>query len=217
MNTNADAIKILCYGDSNTWGQASDKKDRQPANVRWTGQLQRILGEKYYVIEEGLSSRTTDLEYDKKPGRNGKTYLAPCLSSHRPIDIVVLMLGTNDLKTEYNRSARGVSLALKGLVADIREHGTYMEQSAPKIVLVSPIHIDSNAQEFGSFYMGSYNEASGERSLELSRYIADVAQSEGCEFVDAASVAVPGVDGIHLSMESHALLAKLIADKIVQM
>lgn len=217
MNTNADAIKILCYGDSNTWGQGSDKKIRQPANVRWTGQLQRMLGEEYYVIEEGLSSRTTDLEYDKKPGRNGKMYLTPCLASHRPIDIVVLMLGTNDLKTEYDRHARDVSLALKGLVADIRQHGTYMEQGAPQIVLVSPIHIDSNAQEFNNLYAGKYDEVSSEKSLELARYIADVAQSENCEFLDASTVAVPGVDGIHLSTESHALLAKLIGDKVLQM
>jgi lysophospholipase L1-like esterase len=71
MNTLPSAKTILCYGDSNTWGQTPEKSGRRPANIRWTGVLQAELGSEYYVIEEGLSSRTTDLDYAKKPGRNG--------------------------------------------------------------------------------------------------------------------------------------------------
>src|SRR5476651_2205463 len=103
MTTNPNAITVLCYGDSNTWGQKPDKSGRYPADIRWTGRLQQLLGNGYYIIEEGLGSRTTDLDYDKKSGRNGKIYLIPCLESHNPIDVVVLMLGTNDLKIEFDR------------------------------------------------------------------------------------------------------------------
>lgn len=217
MNTNPDAIKILCYGDSNTWGQMPDMKGRQPADVRWTGQLQNLLGEKYYVIEEGLPSRTTDLEYAKKPGRNGKTYLIPCLGTHKPIDIVVLMLGTNDLKTVFNRTAGDVSLALKGLVADTRKYGTYMEQDPPQIILVSPILIDSDAQEFANLYSDNYGAGASKKSLELAEHIAAVAKDENCIFLDAATVATPGVDGIHLATESHVSLAKLVGEAIKSM
>ncbi len=71
MNTNPNAISILCYGDSNTYGQRPDgTKGRYAADVRWTGQLQSLVGDGYCVIEEGLTSRTTNLEYAKKPGRN---------------------------------------------------------------------------------------------------------------------------------------------------
>jgi len=68
MNTNPNAKTILCYGDSNTWGQKPDKSSRYLVDVRWTGLLQKTLGDSYYVIEEGLSSRTTDLDYNHKPG-----------------------------------------------------------------------------------------------------------------------------------------------------
>jgi lysophospholipase L1-like esterase len=116
MNTNPASMSVLCFGDSNTWGQKPDKSGRYGVDVRWTGRLQKQLGEQYSVIEEGLGSRTTDLEYGKKPGRNGKTYLQPCLESHNPLDLVVLMLGTNDLKIEFHRSAQDVAEAIGGLV-----------------------------------------------------------------------------------------------------
>ena len=121
MNTLPATIKVLCYGDSNTHGQKPDKSGRYPSNERWTGLLQDALGDSYYVIEEGLGSRTTDLDYNKKSGRNGRTYLMPCLSSHGPLDIVIIMLGSNDLKTEYGRNAPDIANALQGLIADVRQ------------------------------------------------------------------------------------------------
>src|SRR5689334_3492791 len=97
---------ILCYGDSNTWGYVpqdfTDKNitiSRYPFDKRWPGILQSILGRNYHVIEEGLNSRTTNLDYHIPPDRNGKNYLAPCLYSHAPVDLIILALGTNDLKT----------------------------------------------------------------------------------------------------------------------
>ena len=100
---------ILCYGDSNTWGftpidaviPITNKKiapiKRYNRKEKWTGRLQKLLGENYYVIEEGLNGRTTNLNYHIPPDRNGKTYLPPCLYTHAPIDLVILALGTNDL------------------------------------------------------------------------------------------------------------------------
>ncbi len=102
---------ILCYGDSNTWGYIAGKFDmttmymeRYPRTIRWTGRLQKLLGDDFYVIEEGLNGRTTNLEGIDPPDRNGKTYLLPCLYTHSPLDLVVLMLGCNDLKNVYGRS-----------------------------------------------------------------------------------------------------------------
>lgn len=177
MNSYADAVKVLCYGDSNTWGQTPDKTGRQPADVRWTGILQNKLSDGYYVIEEGLSSRTTNIDYNKKPGRNGKTYLIPCLGSHIPIDIVVLMLGTNDLKTVFDRTAADVARAVDDLIKCIQEHGTYMGGDPPKIIVASPIHIDVNAPKFADFYSRNYNESSGSKSRELAAEIAVVAKT----------------------------------------
>ena len=97
MNTGPNAIKVLCYGDSNTWGRDPHGKGiRYPVNVRWTGLLQSKLGHDYDIIEEGLGGRTTVIDDPKREGRNGKTYLRPCLETHSPIDVITLMLGTND-------------------------------------------------------------------------------------------------------------------------
>ena len=159
MNTDPTAKNILCYGDSNTWGQTPDKTgQRRPANIRWTGVLQKNLGNGYSVIEEGLSSRTTDLDYAKKPGRNGRVYLEPCLDSHAPLDIVVLMLGTNDFKIEFNRSAVEIAEATLELVKLIQEKTAKYDGNPAKIVLVSPILVDGNAPRIKEWYAAHYDE-----------------------------------------------------------
>ncbi len=217
MNTNPSAIKILCYGDSNTWGQKTDKTGRYDADVRWTGVLQSQMGQNYYVVEEGLGSRTTDLDYNQKPGRNGKTYLIPCLQSHTPIDIVIVMLGTNDLKIQYGRSAEDIAQAIRGLVSDIREYAQDKRGDAPKIIIVSPIRIDDKAPQFYEFYTGYYDERAMQESHRLPTAISQMADETGCWFVDAATVSKPGGDGIHFSAESHAPLAKLLKDTILSL
>lgn len=214
MNINPNATKVLCYGDSNTWGQTPDKTGRQAADVRWTGRLQQLLGDGYYLIEEGLPSRTTDLDYESKPGRNGKTYLAPCLGSHLPIDMVVLMLGTNDFKTVFKREASEVARAVRGLILDIKLYGKYMGQDEPRIILLSPIHINTDAPEFMNFYSDHYDVASSAKSLELADELRIIAETEGCDFLDTAIIAQPGIDGIHLSKEAHEPLAQALCERI---
>lgn len=212
MNTNPHATTILCYGDSNTFGQKADgSRGRHAADVRWTGRLQKLLGDDYYVIEEGLSSRTTDLEYARKPGRNGKTFLFPCLQSHNPIDVVLLMLGTNDLKTEYGRTPAEVATATSGLLDDIKQFGKNSAGDPPQVILLSPIHIDHTAPLFlGSFY----DAVSAARSLQLAAVLEELATAQACRFVDASQVATPGEDGIHLTPDSHQKLAEKLAHVI---
>lgn len=214
MNTRPDATTILCYGDSNTWGQKPDKTGRFPSDGRWTGKLQELLGDDYYIIEEGLSSRTTDLDYDRKPGRNGKTYLEPCLDSHNPIDVCILMLGTNDLKTEFNRTAADIAEALHGLVSIIKERAKASNGGSPRVILVSPIHIDHTAPDFADFDTGNYNKAAAAKSRKLAQEVQRVAEALGCEFVDAAQVATAGSDGLHLTAESHQALASLLSSVV---
>lgn len=208
MNTNPNARVVLCFGDSNTFGQRSDDitKGRWPADIRWTGQLQDRLGSDYYVIEEGLSSRTTDLEY-KKPGRSGRPYLVSCVQSHNPIDVIILMLGTNDLKSQYNRSANTIAAALGGLLDEIEQLAQNKDGGAPKVILISPIHINDHAQDFEKLYAAHYDHQSALTSLELAGAIENLAKARSCAFVDAALVAKPGADGIHFDKESHARLA----------
>ena len=214
MNTDPSAIRILCYGDSNTWGKKADGTGRFAADVRWTGQLQDTLGSGYSVIEEGLNSRTTNLDYDKKPGRNGKSYLRPCLESQSPLDIVILMLGTNDLKLVYRREAEEIAHALAGLVDDIRQYGTTSSGQTPEIILVSPTHIHTKAEHFTKRYTGIYGESSKLESRKLAGEVKSIADLTHCTFVDAASVAKAGEDGIHMDAESHTKLAILLHSAI---
>lgn len=214
MNTNPDAIKVLCYGDSNTHGQKPDRTGRHEPNVRWTGQLQNLLGDKYYVIEEGLGSRTTNLEYDRKPGRNGKTYLAPCLHSHDPLDIVMIMLGTNDLKIEYRRSSEAIADAISELIDAVGMYGETKTGKIPKIVIISPIEIDDQAPKFSELYTGSYDRESAVESKKLSKAIKNIAEEHEAIFLDAATVARAGEDGIHIDEISQKPLAELVAKTI---
>lgn len=217
MNTNAHARTVLCYGDSNTFGQRSDdvNKGRWPADVRWTGHLQQLLGNDYYVIEEGLSSRTTNIDYAKKSGRNGKSYLTPCLQSHNPIDSVVLMLGTNDFKDEFQRTAQEVADAVAELIADIRQFA-HASDLPTKIIIVSPIHIDAAAPNFASLYGTKYSAQSVQKSLDLAACLEQVAQNNQCMSFDAATVAKAGEDGLHLSKDSHEPLAYALQQLLVK-
>jgi lysophospholipase L1-like esterase len=212
MNVNPNATVVLCYGDSNTYGQRADVKGgRWPADVRWTGVLQQNLGDGYSVIEEGLPSRTTDLDYDQKPGRNGRAYLAPCLGSHNPIDVVVLMLGTNDLKVTFDRSPQQIADALKELVDDIYSYARNKDGHPPKVVLISPIHIGIHTPAGPH-----YDQASIDKSHQLASVIQTVAAQQKCYFIDAAEVAKPGEDDIHLTKDSHGPLAHKIAEALRQ-
>ncbi len=217
MNTNPKAKTILCYGDSNTYGQKPDRSGRYAADVRWTGQLQKHLGEDYYVIEEGLGSRTTDLEYGPKVGRNGKTYLPPCIESHNPLDIVIMMLGTNDLKIDFNRSVQEVAKALEGLVEIIQARAINASGQSTKIILVSPILVDDTAPLLTKFYTSYYNHESAVKSQQLTVAIQEVAKKTDCHFVDASKTAGPGEDGLHLNLESHTSFGELLAKEVKEL
>ena len=91
--------EILCFGDSNTHGYMPGIGTRYPADIRWSGRLGTLLGDGYHVVEEGMDGRTTAFEDEIQPYRSALGYIDPCLKSHAPLDLVIIMLGTNDTKT----------------------------------------------------------------------------------------------------------------------
>ena len=211
MLTVLNATRVLCYGDSNTWGQLPETRRRYTNAERWTARLQTYLGSNFDILEEGLSGRTTDVDCANRPGRNGKQYLLPCLQTHNPLSGVVLMLGTNDCKIEFDRSAADIATAIRGLVADVRAFARDEQGNAPKILLVSPAPINPNAAHFKELYTTSMNKQSVKVSEELPAELAKVASLAGCAFFDAGTVAKTGVDGVHLTVGSHDKLATAIA------
>ena len=123
---------ILCYGDSNTWGSDPETRERFPEDVRWPGVLRKRLDEEYRVIEEGLPGRTTVRDDPIEGGhKNGRTYLMACLESHRPLDLITLMLGTNDLKARFGSSASDIAQGAASLADMMLRSGCGPDCGAP--------------------------------------------------------------------------------------
>ena len=130
--------RILCYGDSNTWGYNAETGDRFPDNVRWTGVLQNLLGPAFRVLEEGQPGRTTVWDDPIEEHRNGKTALYSTLECQSPVDLVILMLGTNDLKPRFSLNAFDIAAGAERLIRIIRTHLPDGQKQPPRILLVCP-------------------------------------------------------------------------------
>lgn len=220
MNTQTNATTILAYGDSNTYGQKPDRSGRFDASTRWTGILQAQLGDDYYVIEEGLGGRTTNLDHPNpnKPSRNGFTYFTACLDSHSPLDIVIIMLGTNDFKTSYARSAEDIAAAQQLYIEAIRNSYDASSVSQPTIILVSPPYMNQDAPLFYTSMptAGIYDDTSITKSHELAAHLEQLALSHHVQFLDAGLLTQAGDDGVHITATSHSNLGSALADIIRQ-
>ena len=205
---------ILFFGDSNTWGYISGSNHlRYGDNERWTKLLAKLLGKKYEIIEEGLNSRTLISE-DTRPGKEGKNgfnYLIPCLDTHDPIDLVVLMLGTNELKYTYNKSAEEIGQIFEQyFVKTILNRKSQYRDTYPKLLIVTPPVINEQTEYCKS--NNKYLEAT-QKSIELDRIYKAIADKYNCYFLSNEGLTT-GVDGVHMTKESHKLLAKRIKEMI---
>ncbi|WP_197986904.1 GDSL-type esterase/lipase family protein [Nocardia wallacei] len=198
---------------SNTFGQRAEGPGRWPIDIRWTGRLQELLGDGYSIIEEGLGGRTTDLDDPERNDRNGLTYFQRCLRSHSPLGIVIIMLGTNDLKARFDRSPDNIAAALDSYVDCIASTAWTRTGGVPVTLLVGPIHLDATKPGFVE-NSSEYNADSVCKSRALAAVISRLADKRGALFLDASTVAHAGYDGTHLSSESHESLSRLIAQEV---
>ena len=136
---------ILCYGDSNTWGHHAPLGDRFDEATRWGSRLRTILGEEYRVVEEGQRGRTTVWDDPVENRMAGLKYLWPCLDSHAPIDLVVIMLGTNDCKPYFGLHPQNIADGAGRLVDMIQKCSFGPNDTAPKVLLISPIRIEPSS------------------------------------------------------------------------
>ncbi|AEE90669.1 MAG: SGNH/GDSL hydrolase family protein [Tepidanaerobacter acetatoxydans] len=206
---------ILCYGDSNTWGYKPDGTGRYPKHIRWTGVLQNELGEDYDVISEGLNGRTT-VWNDPVRGeyRNGKAYLLPCLHTHKPIDLVVLFLGSNDLKYRFSVTSTEIAQSVEMLVNIIKKSETGPNLDSPEILVIipPPILIPKEARQVD--YLIPEFEKTVEKSKHFPQQFAAVLSGQ-CHLLDSSKfISTSKIDGMHLDPESHAILGKEVAKYI---
>ena len=195
---------ILCFGDSYTWGYSPQDGTRYPLDIRWTGVLQKSLGADYRVIEEGLNGRTTFINEDERPLRSGSDVLQILLESHRPLDFVIIMLGTNDLKVEFNLSVEEIAQGAKTL-CDMVLNSEYLADNIPQILLVSPTHIGSTVMPDQEEF---FNQAR-EKSLQFAEHYEKAVAEIGVHFLDAANIVGPSkVDGVHWDADQHVEFGK---------
>ncbi|MBQ8527830.1 MAG: SGNH/GDSL hydrolase family protein [Lachnospiraceae bacterium] len=200
---------VLCYGDSNTYGFDPANGLRYPKEIRWTGRLQRLLGDDYMIIEEGCNGRTTVFEDPLEGWKRGIDYLRPCLNTHKPVDIVILMLGTNDLKEVFGVDAEDVARGAGELVDVIQSFTVEKQGFAPKVILVSPPEIAEGVCM--SAFSSSFGRRAVGESKKLAGYFKEVAQRRGCLFLNAAQHIRPSAtDCVHLGPEGHAMLAEIL-------
>jgi lysophospholipase L1-like esterase len=202
---------ILCYGDSLTWGYDPATSKRIDRNKRWPGVLRNDLGDKYIVIEEGLNGRTTVWDDPLHGGyKNGMKYLIPCLASHRPIDLVILFLGTNDLKMRFSLSAFEIAKSIRVLVNIILKSEAGVKENAPKLLLIAPPHITELSNFREEF------EDSKDKSFKLGKYYKKVVEEFDIDFLDSSEVVkASNIDGIHLESTEHVKLGHEIAKKVM--
>lgn len=211
-----EQIKVLCYGDSNTWGYISGSDHQRYGNEeRWTKILAKMLGNNFEIIEEGLNSRTL-ISNDTRPGKEGKNgyeYLIPCLDTHDPINLVVLMLGTNELKNVYNKEAEEIGKMLEEyFVKTILNRKSQLKESYPKLLIVAPPIVNENQE-----YCKAQNKYLGamEKSKRLNNIYKEIAERYNCYFLSNEGLET-GIDGVHLTKESHRKLAERLEEKITQ-
>lgn len=204
---------ILCYGDSLTWGYDPVTGKRISRNKRWSGVLKDNLGSNYHIIEEGLNGRTTVWDDPLHGGyKNGMKYLIPCLASHRPIDLVILFLGTNDLKARFSLTAAEITHGIRVLTDIILKSESGPLEKSPKLLLIAPPVI-KNIPEISRF--SEEFEEGKLKSLKLGKYYSEVAAEYSCYFLDASKVVVASdIDGIHLDVDEHIKLGHAVADKV---
>jgi lysophospholipase L1-like esterase len=201
--------RILCYGDSNTWGWDPATAGRFPRDVRWPGVMAAALGAGYEVIEEGLNGRTTVFDDPTNDYRNGRHYLIPCLETHRPLDLVIVFLGVNDLKVRFGLSPVDIADGAALLVSLVRASDAGIAGAPPRVLLVAPPPV-GKLTDFVELFEGA-----GEKSLRLAPAYRRVADKAGCTFFDAGAVIVSSdIDGIHLEASEHAKLGEALADAV---
>ena len=194
------AKTILCYGDSLTWGYNAEGPGRHAPEDRWPNVLQAALGGGAAVIAEGLNGRTTAFDdHLAAANRNGAAVLPTLLSTHAPLDLVIILLGTNDMKPFICGHAIGARQGVQRLVEIVRGHAYPLDEAAPEILIVAPPALRETADpDFAAMFGSGIEE-----SKMLASFYSDLADLQACGFFDAGSVAkTTPIDGVHLDADN---------------
>ncbi|GKH35043.1 SGNH/GDSL hydrolase family protein [Muricomes sp. OA1] len=204
--------RILCFGDSNTWGAVPAEGTRHPDDVRWTGILAAELGNEYQVIEEGYNGRTTVHDDPVENRLSGIAYFEACLDSQSPLDLIILMLGTNDLKARFGVDPYTIAFGFGRYLNAVKT--VPMAGNRPEVLLAAPLLIDPSYKDVPLF-LDMFGEGAVERSERFAEAYEAFAKENGVHFIDASKYGKASVrDGVHMEAEYHEKLGKAFAEKV---
>ncbi len=208
---------IVCFGDSNTHGYKAADNGRYNEDERWTCLLQKKLGKSFLVLEEGLSGRTTCFDDPIQEGLSGLDYLYPCLMSHEPVDLLMIMLGTNDTKERFSVSPACIGLGLKRLIERAKAATNAWADGKPHILVIVPKAIDKRYEDTPVALTMGWGCA--EKSEGLAEEYKKIADLTGCAFFDANTVVSEnnGFDYMHLTEEGHVQLSDALAELVPEL
>ncbi|MGL5379778.1 SGNH/GDSL hydrolase family protein [Clostridium sp.] len=206
-------MNIVCFGDSNTHGYNPANGGRFDKDTRWTGRLQKLLGEEYYVIEEGLSGRTTVFNDPIHEGLSGLDYIYPCLMTHEPIDLLIIMLGTNDTKERFGASAQVISIGLSRLIKKAQGIKEAFRNNNANILIVAPLPIRKEIENVECY--ATMGKECSRKSYEIIDLYENVAKELGCHYFNPSPYVVcSDYDYMHLDEEAHNVLANKLYEVV---
>lgn len=205
-----EKYRILCFGDSLTWGYDPVSRTRFKEEERWTGILQNLLGNHYQIIEEGQNGRTIATEDPAEGEKNGLRYIIPCLESQSPLNLMILMLGANDLKRKFSYCSMDIAGEMQIFLEKVQSHNRFHMNGKLKILLLSPPVIGTNSPD--SWLADSFDFPNAAKvSSQLASWYQQLAKLYDCAFLDTSQiVSVSPADGVHLDADSQKQLAHAI-------
>ena len=196
--------KILCYGDSNTFGFKPNDGERHDKNSRWTGILQNKLGDNFEIIEEGMCDRTGFVDNPKGFIFSAQKHFPELISNINKVDIIILAIGTNDLQFLYDVNDETIENGLKTLI-------NLAKEKSDEIILIPPVILDENILK--GFFSFQFDKTSIEKSKHVGEIYKKLAKAMCCEIFDFNEFVKPSkLDGLHYDENSH----KIIAEKLYE-
>lgn len=209
--------RILCFGDSLTWGYDPVTCERFDEDTRWPCVLQTELGPEYAVIEEGQNGRTIATDDPTKGFKNGIDYVIPCVESHKPLELMIIMLGTNDIKTKFGYTAGDIADEMKLFLERVLSYNHFRLGDRMKVILVSPPLIGEGMP--GSRFYDKFHDANARIvSQGLAEKYKQLADDYGVYFVDSAQyVEASAEDSLHLDAQGQIKLGKVLGEFVASL
>lgn len=216
--------RIMVFGDSNSWGWMPQEviipTTRYDSATRWPGVMAAALGDGYEIVEESLSARTAATDDPSLgiagAGLNGLDYLPAALATHMPLDLVIIMLGTNDVKAGFDQTPLDISLDILQLASEVRKSSGVATSYPPaKVLIVAPPPLGQIADV--DWLQAVFTSDSVEKTKSLAGVLGPLVQAAGFDFIDAGTFAkIDGVDGVHMSVEQHTEVGKAVTAKVLE-